>query len=278
MPILCRSVGRRGRWSKSALAWCRRVVLSSRIDEYGNTFWEVDGELHREGDLPGVNLTDDTGDRTGWATALKPGFEPIVLARKPVERTVASNAAAYGTGALHVDACRLPTTDSLGGGSNAKGRVMSTDGWTRPWMADAVAVAASASRSRASTARSEALGRWPANVVLDDQQADILDQQAPGASRFYYAAKPGTAERPRVDGVSHPSVKPLALMRWLIRLVTPAGGVVLDPFAGSGTTVEACLLESRRCIAIERDLSFLPLIEHRLTRQADLLRTESESA
>lgn len=127
-------------------------------------------------------------------------------------------------------------------------------------------------------ARSEALGRWPANVVLDERQADILDQQAPGASRFYYAAKPGTAERPRVDGVSHPSVKPLALMRWLIRLVTPAGGVVLDPFAGSGTTVEACLLESRRCIAIERDLSFLPLIEHRLTRQADLLRTESESA
>ena len=121
----------------------------TRIDEYGNAFWEVAGELHREGDLPGVNLTDDTGDRTGWATALKPGFEPIVLARKPVERTVASNAAAYGTGALHVDACRLPTTDSLGGGSNAKGRVMSTDGWTRPWMADAVAAAASASRSRA---------------------------------------------------------------------------------------------------------------------------------
>ena len=72
-------------------------------------------------------------------------------------------------------------------------------------------------------ARSEALGRWPANVVLDERQADILDQQAPGASRFYYAAKPGTAERPRVDGVSHPSVKPLALMRWLIRLVTWAG-------------------------------------------------------
>jgi hypothetical protein len=58
MPILCRSVGRRGRWSKSALAWCRRVVLTTRIDEYGNTFWEVDGELHREGDLPAIVWAD----------------------------------------------------------------------------------------------------------------------------------------------------------------------------------------------------------------------------
>lgn len=91
-----------------------------------------------------------------------------------------------------------------------------------------------------------------------------------GASRFYpvfrYQAKAPSRERPKVDGVAHSTVKPLALMRWLVRLVTPPGGLVLDPFAGSGTTVEACALEGFRCIAIEQDAQYLPLIEVRLKR------------
>lgn len=73
----------------------------------------------------------------------------------------------------------------------------------------------------------------------------------------------------RVNGVWHPTVKPLTLMRWLVRLITPPGGVVLDPFAGSGTTVEACLLEGMGCVAVERDAKYLPLIEARITRQRD---------
>ncbi len=161
-------------------------------------------------------------------------------------------------------------------------------------------------------------GRWPADVVLDEHLAAVLDEQtahlkaggsiAPGskgagprgnhvygaeskdrgawspygdrggASRFFhvvealpamkYQAKAPASERPVVNGVRHPTAKPLQLMRWLVRLVTPAGAenVVLDPFAGSGTTAEACLLENFRCIAIEREPKYLPLIMARLTR------------
>lgn len=92
-----------------------------------------------------------------------------------------------------------------------------------------------------------------------------------GASRFFptfrYQAKAPTAERPRGDdGTAHPTVKPLDLMRWLVRLATPPGGVVLEPFAGSGTTAEACVLEGLRCIAVERDEAYLPLITARLTK------------
>jgi hypothetical protein len=90
-----------------------------------------------------------------------------------------------------------------------------------------------------------------------------------GASRFFYVAKADASERVRVNGVAHPTVKPLALMRWLVRLVTPPGGTVLEPFAGSGTTVEACILEGFRCVAIERDETYLPLIRQRIHRRRD---------
>jgi site-specific DNA-methyltransferase (adenine-specific) len=91
-----------------------------------------------------------------------------------------------------------------------------------------------------------------------------------GASRFfptfYYTAKASSAERPDADGTRHPTVKPLDLMRWLVRLVTPPGGVVLEPFAGSGTTAEACVIEGFRCIAVEREADYLPLIVARLSK------------
>ena len=88
-----------------------------------------------------------------------------------------------------------------------------------------------------------------------------------GASRFFYTAKADADERPRVNGTAHPTVKPLALMRWLVRLVTPPGGTVLEPFAGSGTTVEACILEHLECIAIEKGAEYLPLVMSRIHRQ-----------
>jgi site-specific DNA-methyltransferase (adenine-specific) len=90
-----------------------------------------------------------------------------------------------------------------------------------------------------------------------------------GASRFFYTAKASSSERIRLEGTAHPTVKPLSLMRWLVRLVTPPGGTVLEPFAGSGTTVEACILEGFRCIAIEREADYLPLITQRINRQRD---------
>jgi site-specific DNA-methyltransferase (adenine-specific) len=175
-------------------------------------------------------------------------------------------------------------------------------------------------------------GRWPANVVLDETTAPLLDQQsgtlaagnrprvrnaddnrtaygafagqqelkeqrmdAGGASRFFkvaksdehgaiseffprefdapfmYAAKAPKKERPVVDGVAHSTVKPLSVMKWLVKLVTPPGGTVLEPFAGSGTTVEACLIEGFKCIAVERESDYLPLIMSRIDRQAGTL-------
>lgn len=247
-----------------------------------------------------LELTERARAWQGWGTALKPAFEPIVVARKPLAGTVAANVLEHGTGALNIDACRVPTGDKLDGGSTTRGQQMK-DGWHRPWMDDPDMVAANAERSRASVARSEELGRWPTNVVLDDHQAAELDRQGGtstsrvgkprgaasgagwgmtatgaeyadegGASRFFpvfrYEAKAPTSERPNADGVQHPTVKPLDLMRWLVRLVTPAGAVVLEPFAGSGTTAEACVLEDRRCIAIEREAEYLPLIVSRLRK------------
>jgi hypothetical protein len=87
-----------------------------------------------------------------------------------------------------------------------------------------------------------------------------------GASRFFYVAKASKRERPKVDGVDHPTVKPLALMRWLVRLVTPVGATVLEPFAGSGTTVEAALLEGCNILALEKNAEYLPLIQERMQR------------
>jgi site-specific DNA-methyltransferase (adenine-specific) len=91
-----------------------------------------------------------------------------------------------------------------------------------------------------------------------------------GPSRYFptfrYEAKAPTTERPRAGDIAHPTVKPLDLMRWLVRLVTPPGGTVLEPFAGSGTTAEACILEGLKCIAIEREADYLPLIVQRISK------------
>ncbi|SKL37938.1 DNA-methyltransferase [Mycobacteroides abscessus] len=268
--------------------------LAAGIEDAGFEIRDSIAWLYAQGFPKSMNL------QGGLGTALKPAFEPIVVARKPLAGTVAANVLEYGTGALNIDACRIPTGDKLGGGSTTRGQRMK-DGWRRPWMDDPDMVAANAERSRASVARSEELGRWPTNVVLDEDQAAALDQQSGtstsrvgkprgaasgagwgmtatgaeyadegGASRFFpvfrYEAKAPTSERPNADGVQHPTVKPLDLMRWLVRLVTPVGAVVLEPFAGSGTTAEACVLEDRQCIAVEREAGYLPLIVSRLQK------------
>jgi site-specific DNA-methyltransferase (adenine-specific) len=156
----------------------------------------------------------------GWGTALKPAFEPIVVARKPLESgTVARNVLKWGTGAINVNESRIGA-------------------------------------------------RWPSNVIVDEPMAEEVDAFSNEAARFFYVAKPSSKERIKVDGLSHPTVKPLALMRYLIKLVTPPGGVVLDPFAGSGTTVEAAVLESFDAIGIEMTEEYIPLIEARVARSS----------
>ncbi len=237
-----------------------------------------------------VPATPDAQKWQGWGTALKPAHEPIVVARKPLAGTVAANVLQHGTGALNIDGCRVGRGE---GDRTEYGLAHRRRGVGVRQVAPTFAEVTPYSPHTA--------GRWPANVALDEHQAAALDQQSGhqrdgvavqrngggqrifnsgdgltrddegyggegGASRFYFIAKAPTDERPRVGDTAHPTVKPLDLMRWLVRLVTPPGGVVLDPFAGSGTTAEACIHEHKRCITIEREADYLPLIVARLTK------------
>ncbi len=201
--------------------------------------------------------TDAARRWQGWGTALKPAHEPIVVARKPLVGTVASNVQQWGTGALNIDGCRVGPGTAVGGGGNGQANV---GGIMGPKTGDRPRV------------EPHEAGRWPPNVLLDPTTAAELPSLVDGTSTawffpvFRYEPKAPTHERPRDDTAAHPTVKPLDLMRWLVRLVTPPGGLVLDPFAGSGTTAEACVVEGLRCVTIERERSYLPLIRARLTK------------
>lgn len=271
----------------------------------------------------------------GKGTALKPAHEPIALARKPFKGTVKACHVQHGTAVLNIDACRI-------------------EGVARPWRESTGEIASKGIYGEglqgSRVVEDTDLGRWPANVLLDEEAAAMLDEQAGdrptgkgsgpswgksegvnegwrrpshegyeatpeagygdrgGASRFYYVAKPSREERDygthhlkaktggeatgRVDGSAglnspragagrtggrknfHPTVKPVELMRWLVRLVSPVGGVVLDPFTGSGTTGMACRYEQREFIGIEREADYIEIAEARIAAVAPLF-TES---
>jgi DNA modification methylase len=275
--------------------------------------------------------TDAARQWAGWHTALKPAYEPIILAPKPLAGTVAANVQQFGTGAINVDACRIGTGDdrtSGGYGSPSALGIVSDDAWSPMAM-----------RERPTG------GRWPANLILSPESAAALDAQTGnvggqsgsrspnasmenyrlrgdgekiegygdigGASRFFYTAKADAEDRndgcealdkrsagdvtDRKDGTAglqspragagrtsgnrntHPTVKPTDLMRWLVRLVTPPGGVVLDPFMGSGSTGRAAALEGCRFIGIELSPEYIAIAEARIaaaSRQPSLLYSE----
>ena len=250
----------------------------------------------------------------GWGTGLKNVVEPIVVGRKPLVGTVAANVLEWGVGGLNIDASRIATSDSFGGGAKA------TSGFSKGYEHDGWVPGSDK-------------GRWPANVILDEYSAGLLDEQtghlhsagrdraAPGgktfggaemragegqwyrdsggASRFFYCATASKSDRNEgldglADGVAgsfegnvaelsgrkiganpdkpnqpgkntHPTVKPTTLMRYLIKLVTPAGGTVLDPFTGSGSTGKAALLDGYKFVGAELTEEYLPIIEGRLT-------------
>ena len=212
--------------------------------------------------------TDEARKWDGWNTQLKPAIEPIILARKPLDGTVAGNVLAHGVGGLNIDACRVATDDNTQRVSNAG---TNGDGWGM-------------GKSHHINGGSPA-GRFPANVLLDEHAAEAMDQQSGGASRFFpvfrYQAKAPKRERPvieREDGskIQHPTVKPVELMEWLVTLITPPGGTVLDPFAGSGTTGAAAALKDYPAILIEQDADYVRLIETRLTADRALTDTEKK--
>jgi DNA modification methylase len=225
----------------------------------------------------------------GLGTALKPGWEPIILARKPLVGTVARNVEHHGTGALNIDGCRIEGVPP----SVPQPSLNSPTG----------AVYGFRTGEGRNGVMSEATGRWPANVVLDEEAAGLLG----GPSRFFYCAKASRSERNaglagmptrsvgslnmRTDAHAHatgnetdpaknhhPTVKPVALMRWLVRLITPLGGMVLDPFMGSGTTGIACVLEGMAFTGIEQDAEYLEIARRRIAHaEFPLFAVHSES-
>ncbi len=235
----------------------------------------------------------------GWGTALKPGWEPIVLARRPLEGTVAQNVLTYGTGALNIDGCRVGST---------------VETWpaTRSYKIGRRGVPARDEIGQTQATGPAPKGRWPANVLHDgseEVEAMFPESKSSGgvdtsghsgkirmgrtsgqgahagglgdsgsAARFFYSAKASGADRGTVTKGAlplfdipeevvrneHPTVKPVDLMRYLVRLVTPPGGTVLDPFAGSGSTLLAAKREGLRSIGIEMDESYLATAARRL--------------
>lgn len=389
------------------------------------------------------SLSDQAKEWEGWGTCLKPAWEPIIVARKPLEGTVAHNVMEYGTGAINIDGCRVPTNDKLGGGMRAGG----ADGvWDRPFMHDEQAQSAFVERKKANVAKSESLGRFPANLVHDgsdevlalfpdsncgkggpmlhhtdgqrnsfgafNNQDGVVTYRHGGngsAARFFYCAKASKSDRnhgceelltwakgqelaPLLDecdrllkvisgcgmpnlediecstssygssttvlsrteckcimstvtrlttgsktsdssrrlstsdsildairtieasgtsvarlaerlsqskpattngetdiainavvalfsalseirglaskGNLHPTIKPTALMQWLVRLVCPVGGTVLDPFCGSGSTGVACVREGMGFVGIEREKQYAEISERRIDEAA----------
>ncbi len=207
-----------------------------------------------------VPSTDSAKQWSGWGTALKPAHEPISVARKPIEGTVAANVIKWGVGGINVDACRVGTEARYNPPAcSAKDTFNCSPGSGETFKGQTV------------------LGRWPSNILLshssdcvctgtddwscvDDCPVRLLDEQSgvssspltvsSGASRFFYTSKADRSDRRKSK---HPTIKPLDLMRYLVRLVCPMGGIVLDPFMGSGSTIEAARHE--HCKAIGIDLS-----------------------
>ena len=319
--------------SPDGIPYASRRINGSGPSVGGNAY----GEFGNGGNLNTAPATPEAQQWEGWGTALKPAFEPIIVARKPLIGTVADNVLTYGTGGLNIDASRVGTEkrkNNINDFSNQHGNKFGNG------------------EKIEKLGESEVTGRWPANVILDEYTARLLDEQTQhlraagnkkdtgqgkgveyksssyqvsyagianrtyndsgGASRFFYVAK--ASKRDRNEGLEelpkiqksirqetfaticpkhktqkelcgcpqwkpvanfHPTVKPTALMEYLIKLVTPPSGLVLDPFTGSGSTGKAAILEGFSFLGMEMTKDYIPIIEGRL-RHAETQVKENE--
>ena len=274
--------------------------------------------------------TDAARQWDGWGTALKPAWEPIIMARKPLIGTVAQNVLVHGVAGLNVDACRIGTD---GRPHKERRNDKALDG-------NVYGGGINGSRSLGTTTQ----GRWPSNLILDEESAALLDEMSGtltsnsgkpfkshgkqgyggglqtktdwegyygdtgGASRFFYCAK--ASKRDRDEGLEgmekrigggmsgtrdqtlltgsgnirdplrrnfHPTVKPTQLMRYLCKLVTPPNGVILDPFAGSGSTLKAAILEGFNCVGIELDAEYMGIAQRRIAHAESQFREQVQA-
>ena len=300
---------------RAVVGTSRGVGVSSDDNKHGGINRGAVGIKQTAMDIPvTVAATDEAKQWEGWGTGLKQVVEPVVMARKPLDGTVAENTLRWGVGGINIDASRVRF--EAGEVDFARQQKQGADnplhiGGAKP--GDVVQMW-------------KPEGRWPANVILDEVTAGLLDEQSGvstsgaagkkassgfpgggydgdytvpygdsgGASRFFYVAK--ASKRDRNEGLEgleeiesrrygdrnagnlpqqtpqgavtsknfHPTVKPTALMRYLIKLVTPPGGTVLDPFTGSGSTGKAALLDGFQFVGVELTEEYLPIIEGRL--------------
>ena len=254
--------------------------------------------------------TSDAARWSGWGTALKPAIEPIILARKPLVGTVAQNVLAHGVGGLNIDACRvsgegLKASDYddtrrsapkfsgiLNGGKDGAYRsstgevpsgrfpanVLLDEHAAKEMDKQSGVLKSGEIKATPNTARSQGVCYGSFEV----SKPNYHPPNEGGASRFFpvfkYQAKAPKKERPvieREDGtkVQHPTVKPVALMEWLVTLTTPEGGLVLDPFAGTGTTLQAARNKGFSAIGVEQDPDYIQLINARLENAEENLFT-----
>lgn len=295
-------------------AGATREIVGRRTDRAATPKQDIRGGNLMNGINGAIDCSAITAPSTnaakqwqGWGTALKPAWEPIILARKPLVGTVAQNVQEHSTGALNIDGCRVGVESTI----RKRGDSLSDSGW--------------ASVNRSPVGGSES-GRWPANVLHDGSE-EVLEAfaafgekkscnspsktkcaskfrpeqgayqpQGPiylgdtgTAARFFYCAKASTSERNRgldnpgsqfqhgvtlrqientaTKGNTHATVKPLALMQYLCKLVTPPNGIVLDPFLGSGSTGVAALREGFNFVGIEINLEYLEIARARIEHQ-----------
>jgi site-specific DNA-methyltransferase (adenine-specific) len=279
----------------------KSLDVSKAIDKQAGVEREVVGSVKTNVGMQGgnftagsqtgsVNVTAPTTDKAkqweGWGTALKPAHEPIVLARKPLIGTVATNVIIHGTGALNIDGSRIGTLDNLNGGAYSDNREKSTN-----------EVYGEYNRLNPEQFIAPS-GRWPANFIHDGLDEDW--------ARFFYCAKASKKDRneglddfagkevgTKGNGLArtcascgastlqgcecpdrtyvnptranhHPTVKPTELMRYLVRMITPPNGTVLDPFMGSGSTGKAAVLERFRFIGIDQSADYLEIATARI--------------
>lgn len=278
----------------------KSMDISKAIDKEAGAKREVVGTKDGGPDMRGGNFGNDSGQRmvaeitcpatedakkwNGWGTSLKPANEPICLARKPLsEKTVAKNVIKHGTGGLNIDASRIESTGFEPNMRDTSNHQSSEESWWNP-------------NAKKKSTDFVTLGRFPANVILDEDAAKVLDEQSGnlkpagsvakrktangmfglghdggqntwyadegGASRFFYVAK--ASKKDRGEGNIHPTVKPIKLMEYLIKLVTPEGGIVLDPFMGSGTTGVSCLPNGFKFVGIEREKQYMSIVRRRI--------------
>jgi site-specific DNA-methyltransferase (adenine-specific) len=197
----------------------------------------------------------------GFGTALKPSWEPIILARKPLEGTIVANVLKWGTGALNIDACRIGNDTARADRYNNKAALGSDE---------VVEGFPDAKSGGAKDCRRQHHGFLSERRSIRTQEYESYGDTG-SAARFFFTAKASPSDRGA--GNTHPTVKPVSLMRWLLRLVVPPGGVALDLFAGSGTTGVAACEEGRGCLLIEQDPTYFAIACQRLTeavRQPDL--------